>query len=582
MQEIGVVHSNGVDAFHSLNPMFDYSILCSEGTMGVKSPATVVKELEDRFYTNMTKRTVVIVEGSFDWLRMYKGTIDNADVMVYLGSLAELRRLGIPVLDGDWEPGDAPLVLQEFVASRLAAMDEGMVPVDEPVELAAEDHPVETGTPTESSADDFGFAEDPLDQPVKTSPLDLLGEMTQQVIGSRTASGDVVLSVSARQSAIFDTWMGGSEALDEAVAAGLRWSASRVYFPDDPEAIKKVEHFIGMKYEVSLDYGGSPEEVGERMAVKALYSKFLDATGLEVDSDPRRRARRASAKKVTAGKVLALVRWAFADEATPEEIAAALWLEASDARATVESDIRGAVAEEGGEMRGLEWAVKSQDSIERKLREKYLPRGLMGDDLAGALQDVLRFTAVFHPADYSNSVQRTLWHLQAAGYQILGEDNSWAPGDVYDALHYVLSGPMASVPIELQFHTEETWTLKELKQHVLYEELRDPQTTMDRQQELWDTMANWWEDIERPANADQFPGLKLYPRPASRREASFHGWCDHCAARKEAYLSEEGFKSKKQWRMCFSGAWDGVDQDQCKQYAELVEWDELPEYVEGD
>lgn len=469
MQEIGIVHSNGVDAFYSLNPLFDYSILCSEGTMGVKSPATVVQELEDRFYTNMTKRTVVVVEGSYEWLRMYHGTVDNADVMVYLGSAEDLHKLKIKPLDEHWEPGDAPLVLQEFVASRLAAMDEGMVPVDEPVLPVPDDHPIETGTPTESSADEFGFAQDPLDQPVKSAPLDLLGEMTQQRIS----------------------------------------------------------------------------------------------------------------RKLTAQKILALVHWAFADEATPAEIAAALWLEASDARTTVEADIRAAVTEEGGEMRGLEWAVKSQDSIERKLRDKYQPRGLMGDDLAQALQDVLRFTAVFHPADYANSVQRTLWHLQAYGYQVMGEDNSWAPGDIYDALHYVLSPPMASVPVELQFHTEETWTLKEVKQHQLYEELRDPSTPPERQAELWDTMASYWADIERPLNADQFPGLRLYPRPA-RREASFRDRCACCVARKEAYLSEEGFKSKKQWRMCFSGAWDGVDQDQCKQYAELVDWDSLPEYVEGD
>jgi hypothetical protein len=186
----------------------------------------------------------------------------------------------------------------------------------------------------------------------------------------------------------------------------------------------------------------------------------------------------------------------------------------------VSNDMRRIVERYGGELEGFQYRLKDPSSIERKLKTKYAPMGLSGQDLAYAIKDVLRFTMAFPEADWGHSVQKALWALEEAGYRITAESNTWARGDAYSDLKYEFLTP-SGLPIEIQFHTSASFRLKQEKVHSLYDEFRDPSTPLNRKQQLYDDMAKMWEDIDIPDNALDFPGLRMYPRPASRRVLGF-------------------------------------------------------------
>jgi hypothetical protein len=165
---------------------------------------------------------------------------------------------------------------------------------------------------------------------------------------------------------------------------------------------------------------------------------------------------------------------------------------------------------EGGELEGLNFRLKNNDSIIRKIRDKgqgYIPN------------DVLRYTMVFHPALYADSVQDALWGIQEQGYRIVEEENTWLRGDPYSALHYVLESP-TGFRIELQFHTGESYVLKQNVTHKLYTEFRNPSTPLARRQELFDIMSAYYDQLPIPEDALDFPVTKQYARPTASLRVS--------------------------------------------------------------
>lgn len=194
---------------------------------------------------------------------------------------------------------------------------------------------------------------------------------------------------------------------------------------------------------------------------------------------------------------------------TIEEIVA--WYEklAHDEEPRTTSLFRQLAEHNMGEMEGLQFRFKEPDSIKSKIQRK--PRG--GDPRTW-IKDALRYTMVFHPALYSAQVQDVLYGLQEAGYKIVEEENTWQRGDTYSALHYTLESP-GGAPIELQFHTGESFTLKQKTLHKLYEEFRSASTPLRRKQELFDIMTAYWDKVEIPEGALDFPVEKRYMKPAS-------------------------------------------------------------------
>lgn len=173
----------------------------------------------------------------------------------------------------------------------------------------------------------------------------------------------------------------------------------------------------------------------------------------------------------------------------------------------------------GGKMEGIQYRFKDFDSLLRKLNDKL--RARTPGDPKSWVTDALRYTMVFFPADYSNSVQKVLYGIEESGWRITEEENTWAPGDSYSALHYIFV-TQNGTPVELQFHTGESFELKNKTLHKLYEEFRDSRTPLRRRQELFDRMTAFWDEIEIPKDVMNFPELKRYHRPAHLLTSKIH------------------------------------------------------------
>lgn len=191
----------------------------------------------------------------------------------------------------------------------------------------------------------------------------------------------------------------------------------------------------------------------------------------------------------------------------------------------VHKDLAAVAEAAGGAMWGEEHAVKSQDSLFTKVSHSEVIRSLAsgsGDpfrafapavfpasnQLISELNDVQRYTMGFPPntapvegavrGEYTDGVVSALQGLQARGYRFIEVDeppdyqvsrfdlvdsagmptqcgalkNFWAVGNRYLGLNATLATPQGQV-FELQFHTPESFHVKQEKTHNHYKTVTD-------------------------------------------------------------------------------------------------------------
>jgi hypothetical protein len=178
-------------------------------------------------------------------------------------------------------------------------------------------------------------------------------------------------------------------------------------------------------------------------------------------------------------------------------------------------------------MIGLQYAVKTnRDRIIEKLEAKLAkfpdapPEMLVGD--------VLRYTFAAPPLAWSAVVQDVMFGLEQAGYRMVGSlpgepptaeglESMWQRGDPYSGLHTNWIVPSNKMVMELQFHTDASFNLKDKVLHKWYEEFRSPHTPLKRRQELWHIMTPYWNEIPIPEGALDWPNQRLYPYPTAAR-----------------------------------------------------------------
>lgn len=123
---------------------------------------------------------------------------------------------------------------------------------------------------------------------------------------------------------------------------------------------------------------------------------------------------------------------------------------------------------------GLKYRQKSLDSIIDKLARKtssqsptYFDSNLLFAQQE--LNDSLRYTLIIDPANYETSVMTRLAALQNMGYTIRTDmvNNAWG-NSTYKGLNITLESPNHTL-VELQFHTDASFKVKETLNHQFYE-----------------------------------------------------------------------------------------------------------------
>lgn len=151
--------------------------------------------------------------------------------------------------------------------------------------------------------------------------------------------------------------------------------------------------------------------------------------------------------------------------------------------------------EHGGEMAGLDFRLKTQESLARKIGNDAREKGISIGDAAGQISDALRYTAVFPFDTYTAGVKSMLADLETSGLKVERVKNFW-DGNSYEGINAKLR-TKDGMAVELQFHTAQTLDIKEKKSHAIYELMRvttDPALLKKYNQDLIDV----WKDAQMP------------------------------------------------------------------------------------
>lgn len=128
--------------------------------------------------------------------------------------------------------------------------------------------------------------------------------------------------------------------------------------------------------------------------------------------------------------------------------------------------LEGLASQNGGVMVGLEYRLKTLNSLTRKIYKEVAENRADGkkdysyDDALAGMKDVGRFTMVFDKNNFATGVTKALDTLESQGYRITKFKNTFTEGAPYKGLNcnFVDSN---GVTYELQFHIPESMKIKE-------------------------------------------------------------------------------------------------------------------------
>ena len=145
---------------------------------------------------------------------------------------------------------------------------------------------------------------------------------------------------------------------------------------------------------------------------------------------------------------------------------------------------------------GLDYRIKSKDSFLRKIRTEWKP----GFDYE--VKDIIRYTYVDGPETQADKIINTLEDMSAQGYNTIKIKNYWLNEGAYKGINTQVKAPNGQI-FELQYHTKESFDIKDGKMHRLYEEARLPETTPERRSALEKEMKELSEGLIKPKGIER-------------------------------------------------------------------------------
>ncbi len=160
-------------------------------------------------------------------------------------------------------------------------------------------------------------------------------------------------------------------------------------------------------------------------------------------------------------------------------------------------DVQAVAEKNNGELQGLEYRVKAPSSTYEKMHER-------GEEIdIGEMKDVIRYTEIYSPDKLAEGTNGSLQDFESRGYTVERVKNTWDDENTaYRGINANLISPDGQI-FEVQFHTQESFDLKNGELHSLYEERRTMADDDPHAVELDDKMTELSSKLERPENIDE-------------------------------------------------------------------------------
>nr|WP_240678933.1 hypothetical protein [Streptomyces sp. SID4937] len=131
-----------------------------------------------------------------------------------------------------------------------------------------------------------------------------------------------------------------------------------------------------------------------------------------------------------------------------------------------------------GKLIGLEYRLKGDDSLKRKLATDLLEDSAVAPSRVLAdIKDSIRYTMEIPGRSYTHGVRQAINDLQAKGFENITFKNTWDSAG-YKGINSTWRDPVSGQAFELQFHTADSFVAK-MDGHALYERERLPGNSPD-------------------------------------------------------------------------------------------------------
>ncbi|WP_458682603.1 hypothetical protein [Prescottella equi] len=177
----------------------------------------------------------------------------------------------------------------------------------------------------------------------------------------------------------------------------------------------------------------------------------------------------------------------------------------------------------GARMHGLEFRMKSPESLARKLYTKFEADPFADlHETADRITDVVRYTTISDSDQVVATARTTVARLTERGWTVIEVEQSYVDGNQYKGLHLLARHTSGRVA-EFQFHTEESQRIKD-DTHVDYEAARNPRLPDSERAALIEKMTAVWAQVPAPAGLAELIELggcqvkpKVYAPPRTNR-----------------------------------------------------------------
>ena len=148
----------------------------------------------------------------------------------------------------------------------------------------------------------------------------------------------------------------------------------------------------------------------------------------------------------------------------------------------ITADINNIAIKAGGKLVGLENRLKSPSSIKRKI-EAEVADGFSKSLSLNKIRDAIRYTTVFKEGDFVTRYKAMQYLLAIKGYKTIIVKNTWKNDSAYKGVNTFIQNEDGDV-FEMQYHTQQSFDLKNGLLHKLYERFRDPKTPFHEKEKL--------------------------------------------------------------------------------------------------
>lgn len=167
---------------------------------------------------------------------------------------------------------------------------------------------------------------------------------------------------------------------------------------------------------------------------------------------------------------------------------------------TITADINNIATKAGGKLVGLENRLKSSYSIKRKI-EAEVADGFSKSLSLNKIRDAIRYTTVFKENDFVTRYKAMQYLLAIEGYKTIVVKNTWKNDSAYKGVNTFIQNEDGDV-FEMQYHTQQSFDVKNGLLHKLYEKFRDPKTPIHEKEKLLLEMRKLSSKIKVPEGVE--------------------------------------------------------------------------------